>query len=138
MINIYSLMSLFLLHYLADWLAQTRWMAVNKSSWWKTGEGFKALATHVGLYSLVMSLGMGLFSSNKIIFLWFVITFVTHFITDAITSQFTTRWFFFEMFAPLWWIPKWENRSKFFNTIGADQLIHMVTLTWTLKILSGM
>lgn len=133
---------MFAAHYVADWGWQSDWMAMNKSKWWQIGctkpnyEGLKALTSHVALYSLVMALTMGLWVGNNAFYLWLLITFVTHFITDAITSQFTTKYFFFRPYGDSnMWFAEWEKRGPFFKWIGLDQLIHALTLLWTLKIL---
>lgn len=103
-------------HFVADFVAQNDWMATNKSSNWM------ALSLHVGFYSLIMFAFVGM--APYILWddkLWFLaITFVSHFSTDAITSRITSY---------LW---KKEKRHWFFVTVGFDQLIHAVTLFWTL------
>jgi hypothetical protein len=97
-------------HYVADFLLQTDWMAVNKSKRWD------ALTVHVLIYSLVFTLLYG--------WLFGIITFVTHFITDAITSRISRR-----LYYPVF------HRHWFFAMIGLDQLIHMFTLAWTFTII---
>ena len=96
------------IHFLADFVMQTDWMAINKSKSWS------ALFAHCCVYAAV--------------FLWFgpafaAITFVTHFATDAITSRITSL---------LW---HKNERHWFFVVIGADQLIHYVTLALTYNLL---
>jgi len=39
---------LFIAHFVADWLLQTEWQALNK------GRSYRALFSHIGIYSLVM------------------------------------------------------------------------------------
>lgn len=96
---------------------QTRWQANNKSSnnW--------ALASHVLIYSLGMTLGL-IHSSGTLEFyvsinsllLFTALNFVTHFVTDYFTSRATSK------------AHKEGNEKRFFNIIGLDQLIHQITL----------
>ena len=97
---------LLLVHYVADFLLQNDWMAVNKSKHWG------ALTLHVAVYSLVFTLLLG--------WQFGLITFVTHFVTDAITSRWT-RSLYYPVFKRHW----------FFCVIGLDQLIHAYTLSYT-------
>lgn len=139
--SIWWISVMFVAHYVADWYWQSDWMAINKSKWHTSGEGLNALTSHVALYSLVMALVMGLTKGNNAFYLWLLVTFVTHFVTDAITSQFTTKYFFFT--PSKWnqssrkdlWEADWGKRGPFFKWIGLDQLIHAITLLWTLNIL---
>lgn len=91
-------------HFIADFICQTDWMAVNKSVSWK------ALLIHTAVYSICFSY-FGL--------LFVVITFLFHTATDAITSRITSKL----------WVA--NERHWFFVTIGADQLIHYITLFLT-------
>ena len=100
-------LSLLIVHYIADFQAQNDWMAVNKSKHWG------ALTLHVFVYSLFFLYWGWKFA---------LITFVTHFITDAITSR-ITRALYYPVF----------HRHWFFAMIGADQLIHYVTLAYIYK-----
>ncbi len=92
------------LHFIADFLAQTKWMAENKSS------SNLALCVHVIIYTII-------FMVISIDFA--IINGILHFITDYITSRWTKS---------LW--DKKEVR-KFFIVIGLDQAIHMSTLFLT-------
>lgn len=92
---------LIFIHFVADFFLQSDWMALNKS------KSFFALSIHCWVYSVC--------------FLWagaefFTWCYVTHAVTDALTSRLTTRL----------WLAK--QRHWFFVVIGADQLIHYVTL----------
>ena len=98
---------LLVVHFVADFLLQSDWMAVNKSKRWD------ALALHVSIYAAC--------------FVWLGLAFVgvtwaTHFLTDALTSRATSA---------LW---QRNQRHWFFAMIGFDQLIHAATLgaTWQL------
>ena len=131
--NLNLIVILFVLHFLCDFLFQSRWMAENK------GKNVLALSLHVLIYSLVLFIG--LYSYREIVgpnilslvdqikgdqLLWFVvINFLLHFVTDLTTSQFT-RYF-------------WEknDKHKFFAVIGFDQCVHQICLMITAKIFLG-
>ena len=106
------LIIMFIMHWVGDFVFQTRKIADNKS------KSIKYLTQHVFLYMctftpMVFAIGFGTE------FLWFIfLLFSTHWITDFITSKFT-RYF---------WRKK--NIRAFFTTVGFDQLIHAVTLFW--------
>ena len=103
-------LSVILLHYVADFLCQNDWMAVNKSKSWV------ALTAHVVVYSAVMTLLMGPIGG--------AITFVAHFATDAVTSRLSRR-----LYYPVF------HRHWFFAMIGVDQVLHYVQLAWTLSVI---
>lgn len=94
-------------HFVADFVLQSDWMAINKSKNWT------ALLTHAFVYSLCF-IWLGLY--------FFLLTFIFHTITDAVTSRITSA---------LW---KQGKRHWFFVVIGLDQLIHYLTLAWTFDI----
>ncbi len=115
---------LVLTHFIADFVFQSNWMAIQKSKRWD------ALTLHVSIYSAC--------------FLWLgwrfaFVTFATHFVTDAITSRITSRlWFipYRELARSIdgfWFLANIDNRQRhwFFVMIGFDQLIHYGTLAWT-------
>jgi hypothetical protein len=122
----------FVLHYVGDWRFQTTWMALNKSKNWL------ALWWHVSVYTSVMIFGAAWFLTPRAAVLFSLITCVTHFITDAITSRLTTRYWFIRAttFVEGGYILNDALRTKFFNTIGIDQMIHYITLAVTLRYLS--
>lgn len=129
-------------HFLADFVAQSDWMALNKS------KDFRALWYHVGVYMVVMAavvrLGAGaVHSAPDGLLAWLAVNMFAHAAQDAITSRITS-W--------LWFIPMAEfaegreilrttetvylarvtpTRHWFFVMIGFDQLLHYVTLLVT-------
>lgn len=124
-----SLISLMLFsHFLGDFILQSDWMALGKSKSWKP------LLAHTSVYSLC--------------FLWLgwqfaLITFALHTITDAITSRWTSSLWFVRLIEPIngpgskfYGAYDMTKRHWFFVVIGLDQLIHGVTLLWTLHLLS--
>ena len=91
-------------HFVADFMLQTSWMALNKSSKWQ------ALFAHIGLYSLCL-LPFG--------WLFAAVNGGAHLITDAVTSRITKY---------LW---SRQRTHEFFVVIGFDQLLHVLVLIWT-------
>ena len=116
------------IHFIADFLLQTDWMAINKSKRWD------ALTIHVTVYSLAFALLLGP--------LFGLITFVTHFVTDTVTSRITRRLFpwspsvsdarvYIDYEGDPSGLGLQRSRHWFFCAIGLDQLIHYATLALT-------
>lgn len=135
--------SLLVAHWVGDWLLQNDRMALNKS------KDNLVLLEHVAVYSLVLWLWAVYWwwtpfflagVKAEIIFSFWAITVVTHFLTDWITSRISSRLWFFKPNFPEHDVNEWSyvegKRHWFFVMIGFDQLIHYVTLAWTLRILS--
>lgn len=98
-------------HYVADFIFQTNWMALNKS------KSNLALLSHVATYSVLLFVGLSLyFGLTSNVFLLVLINGFAHFTTDYITSR---------MNAYFW---THEKRSYFWWTIGGDQFLHQSTL----------
>jgi len=138
-------------HFVGDFLLQSAWMALNKPKRWD------ALALHVAAYTVVLtfvplasviawlgqpSLAVPVHATLGQ-FGWFVlVNAVAHFAQDAITSRITARLWFVEgvrisrktevnLFAPEGYeyeVAYNNKRHWFFVAIGADQLLHYVTL----------
>ena len=115
-------------HWIADFVLQTHWMASNKS------KSNVALGAHVATYTAV------LFGALPVIFpgsmpsaLGAILTFTVvngalHFATDYCTSRWTSR-----LFAA--WMKdtqRTDHIHNFFVVVGLDQLIHQVTLAATM------
>lgn len=80
---------LLVLHWLADFVAQTDWQAQNKSkNWW-------ALGAHVGVYTFLLAfLPLSLMDGGlpaSVAVAWIAVNGACHFVTDAITSRINTR-----------------------------------------------
>ncbi len=88
------------LHFIADFICQTDYIAINKS------KSNKVLGMHCLIYTCWFTFFGPLFA------VW---VFVTHFITDYFTSRLNSYLYT-------------RNRHWFFVAIGADQLIHQLTL----------
>lgn len=99
-----TLLVMLTIHFVADFLLQSDWMAQGKSKAWRP------LLTHTAIYSAC--------------FLWFglpfaLVTFATHTAQDYITSRINAR---------LWGA---KQVHWFFVGIGFDQLLHAYTLALT-------
>jgi Protein of unknown function (DUF3307) len=95
---------LLIVHFVGDFLLQSDYMALNKSKSWR------ALTLHVSVYAVC-------FTPWGLTFI--VVTWITHFLTDAVTSRINAR---------LW---TRDRKRWFFVALGADQLMHAITLAWT-------
>lgn len=109
-----------LVHWVADFLLQTRHMATRKS------ESNYYLSLHVTIYSfttimlwVLFFLIIGTHMTTFTVFLSLAVTFVTHWLTDYVTSRQTSKLF------------KAKKEKEFFNMIGLDQWIHALTLFLT-------
>jgi hypothetical protein len=98
-------------HFIADFVFQSDWMAINKSTRWD------ALSAHVAVYGIVL---LGLSWSADIPPYWVGVNCLGHFVQDAITSRITSRL----------WVS--QQRHWFFVMIGFDQLLHYMLLLGTL------
>lgn len=103
------------LHWLADFVFQTRWMAENKS------KDNRALTTHVAIYSLVFLVGLLIMSSFvKTSFLGILglvsINGIIHWCVDYVTSRMNAKFFQTQQMTYFWW------------NIGFDQFIHQACL----------
>lgn len=150
-IDILWVIHLLVLHWFADFICQSDWMATNKSNNWM------ALSAHVAVYTIVLWVGLILpnFRHGVTSDVWFadaVFVLVNgglHFITDAITNRITSKLWFFERQVGIWaqadyaypkhnktlvnpWTPLEGNqRHWFFVMIGLDQFIHYCCLFGT-------
>lgn len=119
---VYDLVFLLVIHYIADFLCQTREMATKKSV------SIKWLTYHVLTYTLVLAFSMSTYmlafktSPSSIITMIWVFTLVNgalHWVTDYLTSKASSYFY------------KQENMFGFFSIIGLDQLIHGITILLT-------
>lgn len=93
-----------LAHFFGDFIAQSSWMATNKSS------SNKALLFHVIVYTFFLAL------INPV---WALVNGGLHLIIDYVTSRITKR---------LW---ETGNTHDFFVVIGFDQFLHAACLLAT-------
>jgi len=101
-----TVITIFWIHFVADFVLQSQWMGVNKSknSW--------ILGLHCLIYSLPF-LYFGIYYA--------VINGMMHFIVDFITSRCTSK-----LYAK-------KKYHWFFVVIGFDQAVHMTLLVVTLR-----
>lgn len=93
-------------HWIADFIAQTDWQAKNKSKNWK------ALSSHIFVYTLFLTpFGIKFALINGL----------SHFIIDFFTSRFTGYFF------------KKGDYHNGFVVVGLDQLLHTMILISTLQ-----
>lgn len=104
-------------HWIADFVSQTSWMAENK---WKDND---ALFTHTLVYTLVWGIALLFINLSPLVLVFCVITFLAHTITDGITSQFTHK------------CSVRKDYHNMFVIIGFDQILHYVQIYLTYKLL---
>ena len=107
------------LHFVADFIFQTRWQATNKSKRWD------ALAFHCATYAAGMC---GPCVIGHISWMWLAFNSLAHFFTDAVTSCISSACFQRGGAGNKW----------FWITIGFDQWIHAATLIATLYWIGGL
>ena len=119
MISIQIILAMLVFHWIADFVCQSNYMAINKSKSWT------ALLVHTGTYTVVTGLLWLTYSALAIVYvdsrflLALLVTFLAHTATDAVTSRITSYL----------WVKK--QRWLFFVTIGADQILHYTQLLLT-------
>jgi succinate dehydrogenase/fumarate reductase cytochrome b subunit len=111
----YSIILLLLFHYFADFICQTEWQAMNKS------RSYKALTDHVVIYTFLMMVLSSAFFGPAGVLIGGV-NGILHLPIDWVTSRINTHYY------------RTQQRSKFFNMIGLDQLIHTSLLIYTYKV----
>ena len=115
-INLEVLILIMFIHWVADFLFQTKERAINKS------KSNYYLFQHVLVYTLTFYVfGLTFYSSISAI-AFCGITFLFHFITDYFTSRWTSR---------LYRNKKFYGFPSFFSVIGLDQFLHFVQLILT-------
>lgn len=121
MIIVYIMSAILTCHWVADFVFQTDYEAVNKST------SNKALLQHTVKYTIVMSTLMAIFTFMPIqqALLFGLITFPIHTVQDYVTSRINAK---------LW---KDDERHWFFVSIGLDQLLHYYQLLLTYYFISG-
>lgn len=117
MIPLSVVLSLCFLHWVADFVFQTDWMAQNKS------KNNKPLLVHVGVYTTVFAPFAFLTFSLLGALAFLLFNFAAHVITDYCTSRRSSR-LYREGKIGSATVPNFN----FFATIGFDQFIHYVCL----------
>ncbi len=135
-INIWLVLAVLIIHWLADFIFQDEKWAVTKS------KSNRSLLKHTTTYTLVWAFfivpiwlintigeGVKLFDGNTNIIYFLPITFVIHTITDYYTSRLNAKLYIKGKFGGS--IPNWG----FYSSIGLDQVYHYVQLFLTIQIL---
>lgn len=114
---LFTFLAILTIHWVADFVLQSQWMASNKS------KSFVALGAHVAVYTASIFVGMLLylllyFNSFALSFclIWALVNGILHFGIDAVTSRITSY---------LW---NKKDVHNFFVVIGLDQLLHQFCL----------
>lgn len=117
---LYNIIGILTIHFVADFILQTRWQAENKS------KNMEALARHVIVYGLCFIIPCIILAAmrnpnpdNRP--LWAFINTILHFVTDFFTSKLTAKNY-----------NNGKPNKRFWIYIGLDQYIHSITLiaTW--------
>ena len=109
-------------HWVGDFIFQSRWMADNKSKDWE------ALILHVFIYALTVWFCIFIMQAwaIEVVCRYALVNFIIHLGTDAMTSRMTK-------------IAIGEkNMHLFFGIVGADQFCHAATLLITTQYMLGM
>jgi hypothetical protein len=115
MTELWAFVALLVIHWVGDYVCQSRWMGDNKS------KRLDALAAHVGVYTLVLAVGSAtIFPIGHGLALFVAGNCAAHAATDFVTSR---------AIASLW---AKKRAYETFLVMGADQLIHQVTLAATM------
>lgn len=116
---IYDIILIFWLHFIADFVLQTNYMAMNKS------KSNRALLLHCFAYSVPFFVWFIIDYTLELMLLyglWFIaINTFTHFWIDFVTSRITSKLY------------EKQKYRLFFNVIGFDQALHMTILVLTYK-----
>jgi hypothetical protein len=124
------ILAIIVLHFIGDWLLQSRFMADNKSKF--TVIGWIAWSQHIIIYFITMMIGIAVFYHYypqelvmRNLACWTIFNSIIHGIQDKITSQLTSRFY------------AKHNYHAFFTTIGFDGMMHYLTLFISAKLMFG-
>lgn len=122
--NVIIIYLMLLLHWLADFVFQTKYQQQNKS------KSFKALLAHTATYTLILYVPLqilqeiGFFGAQYwyASLLFALIQFVSHTVIDAVTSRINAI--------------LWNNKQThdFFVSVGFDQFLHLIILVGSLDL----
>jgi len=110
---------MFIVHFICDFILQSDEMALNKST------SNKWLFYHILMYTAPFVSMIYVFKDMQITLLFMLINGILHFMTDYVSSR----------VAKYYW--EKDDRHNFFVTVGADQLIHTMSLLCTFAWLYG-
>lgn len=104
-------------HWLCDFILQNPWMATKKAYEWTP------LLFHVGVYTLTLGLLLTPFCQTPDILKFTIINGLAHLTIDSYTAPISAR------------LSLLEDKRYFFWALGADQLLHVSCLTFTIGLL---
>jgi hypothetical protein len=115
--------SLFVAHLVADWLLQTEWQALNKH------KNFRALFTHIGIYSLVIWGVLVAYYGFRNVTVYLVVGVVS-FVHIFLDRRLVVEWYLktFRLVV--------DREPPFFLMLAADQIFHILILAVGVLILS--
>jgi hypothetical protein len=103
----------FILHFIGDFLLQSRWMAENKGTLWR------ALGAHIGILTLVFAVGTGSLS----------LAVCNGLIHAVIDRHIWNGYKWYRRGEDITTFPYWKDHL-FWATLGLDQLLHGLTIIW--------
>jgi len=124
MISLNVVLAVIFIHWVADFVIQTKWEGENKS------KNNKALVSHTFKYSFLWGIFGVVFLAHNLqydvwdLFIFLGVTFVAHTITDYFTSRLNTK---------LW---NEKRVHDFFVSVGFDQVLHYFQLLLTIFLLT--
>lgn len=112
--TISTILFILIIHWLADFVLQTDWMAQNKH------DNFEALGAHFIVYTLTIMIAALFFTLSPMALIWALANGMAHLCIDYVTSKINTS---------LWHQGRVHD---FFVNVGLDQLLHytILILTW--------
>lgn len=117
-INIWVALAIIFIHWVADFVCQTKWQAENKSN------DNEALFMHVCSYTGVFSIPALCYLGICPGYVFLLITFWMHILTDYFTSRWTTKLYLA------------GKTRAFFKVVGLDQVLHYIQLFLTFQLMS--
>ena len=120
--NLYLILSIIWLHFVADYIFQSSWMASNKSS------DTSALLSHVACYTLTLGVGgfiLSLGDVNDFLLPWVILNGVLHFTTDYIFSKISTK------------LLDHDDLRMVFVMDGLDKCVHYTCLFGTIGLVNN-
>lgn len=113
----FYLITIFCIHFLADFILQTEWMALGKSKEWAP------LIAHIVTYTLTLLLFSSLWMPGAIALAWSIGNGICHMWVDFFSSRAMRA------------AREAGQERKFFMIFGIDQLLHYVCLFGLLGLL---
>jgi len=104
-------------HWISDFVFQSRWMAEGKSSKWIP------LVFHIAVYGFFLTVLLLPFYQYSSVLTFGIINTLAHLLVDSITAPISAKFY------------KMGNIHAFFCTVGFDQFLHTCCLVFTMGLL---